>query len=98
MRLLDRFQGDAGGDGIGCCCIGEEGEGGMFGSEPSREFGKEADDRSGRPPNRPLSVSLDREAFEDGILIGCVEKVTDAERERLDAEVGGVAWEGRADL
>lgn len=90
MRLLDRFQGDAGGDGIGCCCTGE-GKGDMFGSEPRREFGKEADDRSGRPPNRPLSVSLDREAFEDGILIGCDENATDAEWEELDAEVGGAA-------
>lgn len=70
----------------------------MFGREPRRGFEKEADDRSGRPPNRPLSISLDREAFEDGILIGCVEKVTDAEWEELDAEVGGVGWEGRADL
>lgn len=70
----------------------------MFGSEPRRAVGQEADDRSGRPPNRPLSLSLDREPFEDGILIGCVEKATDAECGVLDAEVGGAAWEGRADL
>lgn len=91
VRLAERFQGDTGGDGIGaiCCCGGGgegDGDGAMLGKEPDR-VGKEAEDRSGRPPNRPLS--RDREAFDEGMLIGWVEKVT-AEGGELDADAGGV--------